>query len=152
MSDITDFWRFDGVPIDSHNGPEEARTPGESYTVPLVLSAESDSDDGSWPGWLERYRELAQYRSHAGAYATGLDGQYRPWYREQHANSLSLLVALRPPEGSTGEGGWFLVESMARGEDSPDGFRRLNTSLLFLAPLSKYDTARAARAMEANGT
>lgn len=148
-----DFWRFAGTVIDGHPDAEAVRTVGESATLRVILTAQSDSATGAWPGHVERFRELRQYRPHAGAFASGLDAKFRPWFREQHGRELSLLVALRPPaDTQTGQGGWFLVSGCESNTTLPSALCELEFELLYLAALAEYDTADAARnAMEADG-
>lgn len=148
-----DYWRFDGVPIDGHAGPEETRTVGESATLPVYLTPDSDSPRGAWPDYVERYRGLRQYRPHAGAFASGVDINQRPWYREQHDRSPSLLVSVRPPADTrTGVGGWFLVVAVADATTLPSALCQMEFDLLYLGALDEYADADAVRAaLEADG-
>ena len=150
---MPDTWILDpadaeSIPISRLVGNQPSPLLGDtgSWSFEFVPDAEEYGDH------VERYERLVSYQGYAGAYATGVDGQRRPWYREQHPGS-SLLVALRPPDwDTTGRGQWALIDSIDDSAEVPEKIAPVDLDLLYLAPLSKYDSARAARAMEANGT
>ena len=145
------YWRLGGVVIDGHDGPETNHTVDEGYSLRVWLTPRSDTKTGEWPGHVDRFRQLRRYRPHAGAFAGGVDAKYRPWFREQHDRSPSLLVALRPPATSdTGLGMWALVDGCESNTTLPNTLCELEFDLKYLAELDEYDSERAARnAMEA---
>lgn len=149
MSDITDYWRIDGaageLPIDYR--ATTARTPmrGESMDLPVVFSGYSDSADGSWPDWRERYQAVMEtYGPHAGSFTVYDLTSGRASYTETHSSD-SLLVALRPPASVPERiGGYALVEEISD-EYLLRGKATFPMSVVYLASLDDYPSIAEAR-------
>lgn len=144
-------WRLAGTVLDGHDGPEETHTYGGSYTLTAWLTSDSDSGTGEWPDYIDRYRDLRGYQSHAGQYAIHELSSGHVAYTETHTGPGSLLVALRPPvDSETALGGYYLVDEVAGLTTLPSALCQLDIGLTFVAPLSAYPDRDAARdALEA---
>ena len=141
----TDYWRLDGeagaIPFDYRPPATRALTPGDDMSLQIVISGFSDPPEGSdaWRGHDERKAALLDtYAGHAGSFEPH-DLPGGPFgYTEEHS-AASLLVAIRPPEGVGREyGAWALIKSMQ--DNSRPGRANIQCSLLYLAPLSQYQT------------
>lgn len=158
------YWRivpdpaadFGPVPLNGHSGPESVVTPGESYTLEVWLTTDSDSATGEWPDYVERYKQLLGYGLRAGQYAPHepMGGGMR--FTETHDGRVpgeSLLVAARPPHDTeVGRGGWYLVDAMEGLTDLPAALCRIDIDVTLVAPLEDYaDHAAARDALEKRG-
>lgn len=148
-----DYWRINNLPIGPHPGPEEKRIYGESITLDVWLSPDSDSPTGAWPGYVERFKTLRRYQNYAGAFALHDLASGRVAFTEIHSAPAgaipndTLLVALRPPADTRiGLGGWFLVAGYTDSTTLPSALCQSAFELTFVAPLSRYPGLAAARA------
>lgn len=134
----TDYWRLADVVIDGHQGPQPTVRPGESYDLDVILTADSDSPSGAWPGYIERYQSLLEYGRRAGEFVTHTIEGGRVAYTETHDNNVpneTLVVALRPPDDTqTGRAGWYLVEAVEDQTSLPSALCQFTMSLVYLAP------------------
>ena len=157
---ITDYWRLDGaagdLPFDFRSPASRALVPGDDMSMQVVISGFSDavSDGGDWPDHEERYRALVSaYADHAGEIViydpVNGDGGGAP-FTETHS-AESLLVAIRPPaDVATEYGAWALIKSMQ--DDSRPGRANVQLSLVYIAPLGRFESAEALRrALEYDG-
>ena len=139
-----DYWRIDAdapgvddIVLDGHEGPESNQQYADGYTLPVLLTARSDSPTGEWPGYEERYRRLLTFRHTAGAFYLHGEDNTQPAFTEYH-DGESLLITLKPPaESAFGRGGFYLVEGFEDRETLPSKLGRLALDLTFVA---KYDT------------
>lgn len=148
------YWRIDNgqqqYPLDGHMGSEETLTPGESYSLSVYLTGNSDSSVGEWPGYVERYQTLIQYGERAGLFALHEPMGGSVAFTETHDGAVpagSLLVALRPPvDSETGRGMWALVSAVADNTTLPSALCQFEMELTHLAQLDEYSGFSAARA------
>lgn len=141
-----DFWRFDGIVLPGHIGPETARTYGESYSLEIWLTGEIDTPQSPWADHRARYDQLRRWQPHAGDLDTyeAIGGRY--YFREQHNTKPSLLVALRPPVSQNcGFGGYYLVTNVDDSTMTPEESARMEFELLFIAGLDEFADEQAAK-------
>lgn len=143
-----DYWQIDAlpddvtdIPVDGHPGPEETLTYGESYTMTVRLSPESNSENDYWPDHLERYNRLINtFGGHAGQFALHELTSGKVAYTEPHEGE-SLLFRLTPPHYfEAGRGGYYLVESVSDQTTLPETVCLVEFDLVFLAGQSEYET------------
>lgn len=135
----TDYWRLADVVIDGHQGAQPTLTPGTSYDLDIILTADSDSPSGAWPGYVARYQSLLEYGRRAGEFVLheieGGQIGYTETHRDERVPGGSLVVALRPPDDTqSGRGGWYLVEAVEDATTLPSALCQFTLSLVYLAP------------------
>lgn len=151
-----DYWRVNGLPnginnlpIGGHPGAETIMSYGESYTLVVRLTSDSDSETSLWPDHRERYERLLEtYGPHAGQYTlhTLIDGTVT--YTQTHSGP-SLLVAVKPPTDAAGRGGYYLVSGVEDATTLPERLCRLEIELVYVADLEEYvDVTRANKFLE----
>jgi hypothetical protein len=134
--------------------PPAALVPGE--TIPYEFAFRYRQGDADRTARRDRHARLLSYEELVGNLATGTDARGTPWYREQHGDpDRSLLIAVRPPTHLRDRGVrgvWGLVETVEDATDLTLAAPRARLSVVVLAPLSDYDSARQVRAdFEADG-
>ena len=151
-TDPANHWRLtppDGgepVVIDSVTEGQATFIPGKTVTYAGAFRQHANEERH---GFLRRWERLRAFEEVAGAYAAELDGKSRPWYREQHGSDLTALVAVYPPAESAATGHvrglWGLVDDIEDATNTEQTRRALSFSILYLADLDEFESARAVR-------
>ena len=152
--DATEHWRVDheaGVTlVDEILSPQSAPKVGDTPSWTLNFRGGT----GVPTDFHDRFDAIFEFAEYAGLYASNIMSGNHLVYAEQiSASNESLLVALRPPADSpTLRGVWGLVNDVSDETDMPQTKWRLDVSLEYIAPLSKYaDHAAVREAHEKQG-
>jgi len=94
--------------------------------------------------YTDRYKSLREYGDYAGAAATGMSANHRPWYREQLPPAApvdSIVVRLSPGDGiETAPGFWCLLQDVTDDTALYENYARITFNAVMLAEASEYAT------------
>lgn len=94
--------------------------------------------------YTDRYKTLREYGDYAGAVATGMSANHRPWFREQlppEAPVDTLVVRVSPGPGiETAPGFWCLLMDITDDTELFENYARVTFRVKMLAEASEYAT------------